>query len=102
MERVEKTPKYEPNPMEYYISATKSEEFAVRVRQVGDQIHPPNRNGKTVKKWLNELKIPENEREITPILTKNGILVAAAEIGPDERALAAEGEPSVHVLWSKK
>lgn len=101
LELEEKTPKYEPNPAEYYLSATKAEEFAVRARQVGDRIHPPNRGGKTVKKWLNELKIPENDREITPILTKNGTLAAAAEIGPDESVLAAEGERSVHVIWYK-
>lgn len=101
LEWTDKTPEFEPKPLEHYLSATKMDEFAVRARQVGDEIHPPNRTGKTVKKWLNELKIPENQRDNLPMMTKNGKLVAAAAIGPDAGALAGEGEPSVHVIWYK-
>lgn len=101
LEWTENTHKHEPNPLEYYLFGTKSDEFAVRARQVGDEIRPPNHRRKTVKKWLNELKIPENQRDNLPMMTKNGKLVAAAAIGPDAGALAGEGEPSVHVIWYK-
>lgn len=98
---VESTPEYEPNPLNYYLSGTKTDVFQVRSRQTGDFLHPPNRTGKTVKKWMNELKIPEKYRDLTPILNKNGKIVAAAAIGPDRSALARVGEPSFQVIWYK-
>lgn len=97
----ETVPEYAPNPAEYYLSGGKSDVFEVKARQTGEFLHPPNRTGKTLKKWMNELKIPEKHRDVTPVLHQNGKLVAAAAVGPDRAALARAGESGYHLIWYK-
>lgn len=102
MDWVDSTPDFQPKWHDFYLSAEKTDVFAVRGRKTGDRLHPPNRTGKTVKKWLIEMKIPEKQRDFVPILTKNqDAVVAAAVIGPDQAALAKAGQPSVHIIWYK-
>lgn len=75
--------------------------LAVRERRPGDRLHPPNRSGKTVKKWMNELKVPKWARNAVPVLVLDGNVVSVAGIGPDQGALARPGEPAILVTWEK-
>lgn len=88
-----------PTPNAFYLKPL--EPLALRCRQTGDLLHPPFRTGKTVKKWMIELKVPRWERPATPVLTAGETLLAVAGIGPQAGCLAAPGERAIQVAWSR-
>ncbi len=60
----------------------------VRTRQEGDVIHPAGRRvGKTVKKLMNELKIPVSKRDAFPLLCDNEGVLLLPGYCCDERIL---------------
>ena len=91
-----------PQPPGDAIPPTAAPTLFLRPRRPGDAVHPPFRTGKSVKKWMNELKIPQNEREITPVLTDGKHILSVAGIGPNKAFLAHPGQESIFVRWTKK
>lgn len=64
---------------------------SVRSRQAGDTIAPAGRNGtKTLKKYLNEMGIPRENRDAVPVITDEDGLIGLAglachcRVAPDE------------------
>ncbi len=88
-----------PTPNAFYLKPLGP--LALRPRQTGDFLHPPFRTGKSVKKWMIELKVPRGERPATPVLTAGGTPVAVAGLGPQAGCLAAPGEEAIFVTWTK-
>ncbi len=97
---VDAAPDSPPDPSHFYLKPLGP--MALRARQTGDYLHPPHRTGKTVKKWMNELKVPKNRRDAVPVLTFGEEILAVAGIGPQEAHLADPGEPAVEVIWTAK
>ncbi len=97
---VSAAPDTPPDPSHFYLKPLGP--MALRARQAGDFLHPPHRTGKTVKKWLNELKVPKNLRNAVPILTFEEEILAVAGVGPQEKFLARPGERAVEVIWTAK
>lgn len=96
-------PSSPPTPTAFYLRVPlASPALTLRARRPGDGIHPPFRTGKSVKKWMNELKVPQNEREVTPVLTDGEHILSVAGIGPNEEFLAHPGQESIFVQWTKK
>lgn len=99
--RVDAVPDEPPRPDEFYL-ADGSEDFALRPRREGDRLHPPFRTGKTVKKWMNEGKLPPEHRPVTPVLIRDGQVAAVAGIGPQAAMLARPGQAGIWIKWEKK
>lgn len=100
--RVDTTPDEPPRADEFYLSREKcGESFLLRPRREGDRLHPPFRTGKTVKKWMNEIKLPLRLRAVTPVLEAGGQVAAAAGIGPQAALLARPGEEGIWFKWEK-
>lgn len=96
-------PSSPPTPTAFYLRfPLPSPSLTLRSRRPGDAIRPPFRTGKSVKKWLNELKVPQNEREVTPVLTDGKHILSVAGIGPNQEFLALPGQESIFVQWTKK
>lgn len=96
-------PSSPPTPTAFYLRfPLASPSLTLRSRRPGDGIRPPFRTGKSVKKWMNELKVPQNEREVTPVLTDGKHILSVAGIGPNEDFLALPGQESIFVQWTKK
>ena len=93
-------PDVPPTPNAFFLHLPRR--LVLRARETGDNLHPPFRTGKTVKKWLNELHIPVGEREATPVLTDGAAVLAVAGIGPSRDWLAQPGQKSLFVQWTKK
>lgn len=88
-----------PTPNAFYLKPLGP--LALRSRQTGDFLHPPFRTGKTVKKWMIEMKVPKGVREATPVLTAGSTLVSVAGIGPQKDCLASPGDEAIFVTWTK-
>lgn len=100
--RVAAVPDVPPKPGEFYLRGEAGiEGLALRPRREGDRLHPPFRTGKTVKKWMNELKIPPRYRAATPVLLAGGRIAAVAGIGPQAALLARPGEEGIFTQWEK-
>ncbi len=97
---VDAAPDVPPTPSHFYLRPWGP--MGLRARQTGDFLHPPHRTGKTVKKWMNELKVPKNRREAMPVLIFGEELLAVAGLGPQEKYLARPGEAAVEVIWTAK
>ncbi|MBQ5840660.1 MAG: tRNA lysidine(34) synthetase TilS [Clostridia bacterium] len=71
----------------------------VRVRREGDRIHPAGRKvGKTVKKLMNELKIPVSKRECIPLLCDSEGVLLLPGYCCDERAVH-EASTKHFLVW---
>ena len=92
-------PDIPPTPNAFYLRPLAP--LALRSRKTGDFLRPPFRTGKTVKKWMIEMKVPRGERDATPVLTAGERLVAVAGLGPQKDCLASPGEDAVFVTWTK-
>lgn len=97
---VDAAPDTPPSPSHFYLKPLGP--MGLRARQPGDFLHPPHRTGKTVKKWMNELKVPKNQRDAVPVLVFEDELLAVAGVGPQEKHLARPGDPAVEVAWTAK
>ena len=70
----------------YALDCDKIQSLTIRKRQSGDQIRVAGRNGtKTVRKLMNELKIPASHREIYPVLATDDGVVLLHGAGPEEK-----------------
>ena len=62
--------------------------LTVRARQPGDRIRLPKRDcAKTLKKYFNEIKLPEGRRDEQPVICDGGGIVAVAGLTADETRL---------------
>ena len=63
----------------------------VRCRQEGDYLHPADRNiGKTLKKLMNEWRIPANKRATFPIVCDDAGVIMVPGYACDERVKPTE------------
>lgn len=71
----------------------------VRPRMAGDVIHLPRRGcGKTLKKYLNEIGIPEEKRGAVPVLADEMGVIGLAGITCDSRVAPSDGTRRFLVL----
>ena len=96
----ETCPDAPPTPERFYLKIVDG--LVLRSRRTGDRLHPPFRTGKSVKKWMIELKVPKGERPATPVITAGERVLAVAGVGPAREALAQPGEDAVWVRWTKR
>lgn len=82
-------------PFAFWLDGSGSIEL--RTRQVGDRLTLMGRPGKTVKKWMIDLKIPRIQRDTLPVFQMDGQVVAVAGVGPDQRSLPRRGEQAWHI-----
>lgn len=66
--------------------------LVLRSRETGDEITLPARNRKRIKKLLIESHIPKTERDMLPVFTQQGRVVALAAFGADQAALPQPGQ----------
>jgi len=76
--------------------------YRLRPRRTGDALQPPNRAGKTLKKWLIDGKVPAAERDRVPVLDLDGRAAAAGGVGVDAAFLAQPGAPCLHITIKKE
>lgn len=75
-------------------------DLTVRCRQEGDYIHPAGRGvGKSLKKVMNEYKIPTNQRESFPLLCDDLGVVLIPGFTCDERVKITE-DTKVFLEWN--
>ncbi len=78
-----------------YDTISKSEELIFRARRAGDRFRPAGRGGsKTLKKLMNEQKIPLAARARLAVLEADGELVWVQGIGASESARPQPGRPA--------
>ncbi|MBQ6065237.1 MAG: tRNA lysidine(34) synthetase TilS [Clostridia bacterium] len=63
------------------------ETLTVRARQPGDRILLPRRCAKTLKKYFNEIKLPERQRDEQPVICDSRGIAAVAGLTADETRL---------------
>lgn len=72
-------------------------DYVLRPRQGGDRITLPARPAKTVKKLLNECKLPRHLRPTLPVVVQGDRVAALTGFGADCAFLPAPGAPALHV-----
>lgn len=75
--------------------------LTVRSRQVGDHLRLRGRSGKSVKKWMIQVKVPRHLRDTLPVLADGAGVAAVAALGPEESRLALPGRPGWHLTLRK-
>lgn len=84
---------------EFWISAEKpAGTLLVRSRREGDDLKPPGRPHKSVKKWFIDEKLPRHLRAHVPVLWDGERVAAVGSIGPEETMLARAGETAFHLI----
>lgn len=74
----------------------------IRVRRGGERLQPDcRRPRRSLKKLLQEARIPPWERARLPLLCCDGRVVWAAEVGVDCAFQAARGEPALRPAWKR-
>jgi len=76
--------------------------LSLRPRREGDELQPPGRPSKTVKKWFIDEKIPRTLRETIPVLWDGTQIAAVGLLGPAEAMLAKPGENALHITLQKE
>ncbi len=77
--------------------------ITVRPRREGDYLRPAGRQGKSLKKWMIQEKIPAPERNRLPVFADEKGVLAVRGIGADIRAQASPEEAdSVLVILERK
>ena len=84
-------------PLDFYLDRSALPSLTARPRRTGDRLTLPGRPGKTIKKWMIDLKIPRTDRDRLPVLEGNGRVAGAAGLGPDAAFLPREGAEAWHI-----
>ena len=66
--------------------------ITVRLRREGDRLQLPGRQGKSLKKWMIQEKIPAAERSSLPVFADECGVLAVFGLGADDRAAAGPEE----------
>ncbi len=78
-------------------------QLVLRTRRVGDTVRLKNKNcTKTLKKLFCEYKIPEQERDVWPVLSDDLGVVWIYKIGVAERCAASENSTRIYKIDVKK
>ena len=90
-------------PYEFWLVADRlNPTLSLRPRREGDELQPPGRPCKTVKKWFIDEKIPRVARETVPVLWDGEKIAAVGLLGPSETLLAKPGENALHITLENK
>lgn len=84
-------------PWDFWLDLEAVPALALRARRTGDRLTPIGRLGKTVKKWMIEVRLPRFQREVLPVFDCRGQTAAVAGLGPDRAFAAREGAPAWHI-----
>lgn len=84
-------------PWEFWLSRERTGLVSVRPRRTGDRLTPPDRLGKSVKKWMIQEKLPRFQREAIPVLECGGSVAAVAGLGPDRAFSPKAGQGAWHI-----
>ncbi|WP_020408273.1 tRNA lysidine(34) synthetase TilS [Hahella ganghwensis] len=77
-----------------------SQRVVVRNRRGGEKFHPEGRQGGcTLKKWLNEQRIPEWERKSIPLVFYDDVLVAVGDLVLDKNF--ASKKDGYKIMWRR-
>ena len=87
------------SPLELWLSREKVPVPLLRTRAEGDRLTLPDRPGKSLKKWLIDLKIPRRDRETLPVVAVDDRAAAAALVGPDKEFIPQPGEDAWHIVF---
>ena len=91
------------SPAEFRLSADRlSGPLTLRPRREGDELQPPGRPCKTVKKWFIDEKVPRHARESVPVLWDGETVAAVGLLGPSEALLAKPGETALHITLQRE
>ncbi len=66
--------------------------ITIRLRREGDRLQLPGRQGKSLKKWMIQEKIPAAERSSLPVFADECGVLAVFGLGADDRAAAGPEE----------
>ena len=89
-------------PLEVWLSRETLPHPVIRFRLAGDRLTPPGRPGKSLKKWLIDLKIPRRDRDLLPVIAGDGPAAAAALVGPDREFIPQPGENAWHIVFAPR
>ena len=84
-------------PLDFCLDRGRVPALTARPRRTGDRLTLPGRPGKTVKKWMIDLKIPRGDRDRLPVLDCAGQAAGAAGLGPDAAFLPEMGAEVWHI-----
>ena len=87
------------SPLELWLSREKIPAPHIRTRMEGDRLTLPGRPGKSLKKWLIDLKIPRRDRDFLPVVAADDRAAAAALVGPDKEFIPQPGEAAWHIVF---
>lgn len=91
------------SPAEFRLSTDRlSGPLILRPRHEGDELQPPGRPCKTVKKWFIDEKVPRTLRETVPVLWDGETVAAVGLLGPSEALLAKPGENALHITLQRE
>lgn len=91
------------SPVEFWLSTERlAAPLSLRPRREGDELQPPGRPCKTVKKWFIDEKIPRAVRETVPVLWDGSKIAAVGLLGPSEALLAKPGETALHITLQRE
>ena len=86
----------------WYLSRAVQGAPILRPRQTGDELAPPGRDTKTLKKWMIDEKIPRRDRDRIPVLADERGVLAVAGLGPHRDRVASPGQPAWEVVFWKE
>ena len=75
-------------------------QISVRSRQVGDRLQTAGGHSKSLKKLMIDRRIPQQERNLLPVLTDGESILAVGGLGVSSQWLPAEGQPALIVTIS--
>jgi len=91
------------SPGEFWLSTERlAAPLSLRPRREGDELQPPGRPCKTVKKWFIDEKIPRAVRETVPVLWDGTQIAAVGLLGPSVALLAKPGETALHITLQRE
>lgn len=76
--------------------------ITVRPRAAGDLLRLPGRPGKTLKKWMNENRIPAKQRGRLPVFADGAGVLAALGVGADVRAGTEPASADAVIIVSER
>lgn len=85
-------------PWDFWLDRETVPELGLRARRTGDRLTPPGRLGKTVKKWMIEVRLPRFQREVLPVFHCGDRVTAVAGLGPDRAFVPEAGRAAWHIV----
>lgn len=76
-------------------------EAVIRCRKEGDSFRPDKRHTKPLRKWMNDCRIPAEQRDLWPVVADDEGVVCVVGIGVDSRVLPDENTKKCMIIKTR-